>query len=151
MIIRSLKKSEIPSAVEIVRRNHSWTDALWAKKELLSIFIPAKHKLNYSDALCAVLDRRLVGFLVYSWSWVDNNVAELYWLNVIPEYHYQGIGRLLVSKLIARLRGIPESNKYKPTLLISSRKWNVMNRYKDLGFKKIIAISKDNVLVGVKL
>ncbi len=149
--IRYLKNNEIKKAVDIVKENYSKEDAKWARKELLGIFIKDKNKLNYSNALCAILDKKIVGFLMYSWSWVDNSIAELYWLNVLQEYQHKSIGRNLVKELIIRLKRIPKTNKYKPLLLISSRKNEVINRYKELGFEKICDISKSHSLVGVKL
>lgn len=150
--IRFLKNSEIKDAVNIVVKNYDKKEGYWANKELEIILNSEKHKFDYSNVLCAVIGNKIVGFVSYSWSWISDDIAELLWLNILPDYQCQGIGKMLVKKCIENLRKIKKTNKhYRPKLLLSTRMKKFEKRYKDLGFKTIYNIDKKWVLAGVKL
>ncbi len=151
--LRYLKKDEIEEAIKIVEINYSKEDALWAKKELIGIFQPDKDKIRYSDAIGAIgkLSGKILGFAVFNSSWISDVVAELFWVNVLPNYQHVGIGSLLIKEVIKRLKQINKSDRYKPTVLILCCKNSLIRFYNKFGFKTISRVSRYEVLMQVNL
>lgn len=149
MRVRYLKKDEIDQCVNIVYKNYNRTDSVWARKEIDEMF---KDKFNYPSVIAAVEKGKILGFAVYAFSWMSDNVAELFWLNVDPEHQGKGIATKLIKDMIKRLKRIPEG-RFKPTLLLFSCKDKLIPFYEKLGFKVIAKVSKKlgKTLIGGNL
>lgn len=149
MKIRYLKEDEIDQCVEIVCKNYNRSDGHWARKEINEMF---KDKFNYPNVIAAIEKGKILGFALYAFSWMSDNVVELFWLNVDPEYQNKGIGKKLINEMVKRLKRIPEG-KYKPTILLFSCTFKLHTFYEKLGFKVISIISNKyhTVLMGASL
>lgn len=151
--IRYLKKDEIDEAVGIVEKNYSKEDALWIRRELIGIFQPEEEKIRHSDAIGAVetLSGKILGFVVFNSSWISDVVAELFWVNVLPEYQNKGVGSILILETINRLKRVSKKDRYKPSILILCCKNSLAKFYKKFGFKTVSKVSKDEILMQVNL
>ena len=101
MKVRLLKKSDINAAGAIVGSNYS---KAWQKKSMLemkSMFSNAAIRPVYYVAE----DRgKIVGFIGFTQSWMDYNVYEIFWVNVLPDRQREGIGKKLVAKAIKEIK-----------------------------------------------
>lgn len=100
--------------------------------------------LRFQQGFVAVYDSRIIGFLSF---FVNESVARIGWMGVLPEFHRQGIGRKLIERLISELKqaGVCElrvntlgdSVEYEP--YAETRAF-----YRRIGFKDFQRIKQDN-------
>ena len=125
--IRKLEKNDWGAVLEIVKKLHSWFDSV-----ALTFEIP--NDLKFHQGMVAEVNGKIVGFLTYS-----SFEGEVYvsWIGVDPDYHRQGIGRILMSELEKTLKeqGI---DKLKVETLSANIKYEPYEKtrafYKKLGF-----------------
>ncbi len=107
MQIRDLQPDDIPNCVELfklVASGEDWNDMIddFAEQELWPMFREGQYvKPHYF--VCEV-DGKLVGIAGYSKSGFDNEIYDLFWAIVHPEYQNQGIGGKLTETRINRIR-----------------------------------------------
>ena len=93
MRIRLLKSSDIPQASAIVGLNYSRKYQRLCALELGGMFSNAPVRPVY---FVAEENERIVGLIGMTLSWMDYNVYQIFWVNVMPSKQGQGIGRRLV-------------------------------------------------------
>ena len=98
--IRKLRKQDIDAASAIVTRNYSPAYGRLARAEVAAMFdLSAVSRPTY---YAAIEGNRLLGFAGYVVSWMDYEVANIFWVNVDPDHQKRGIGKLLINTLIAK-------------------------------------------------
>ena len=114
MKIRNLKKEDIPKLSEIVSSNYSKKYGKTSKIELTASFanktIPPKYLVTEESG-------KLLGFAGYMDAWMDYHLAEIFWVNVHPDFQKKGIGTKLVSDIIKKIK----KSKKKMILLTTEK------------------------------
>jgi ribosomal protein S18 acetylase RimI-like enzyme len=132
MQIRLLKKSEIKSAAALVGKNYSKKYELSCTRELEDMFGKSAVKPVY---FVAAEKDKIIGFAGFMQSWMDYNIYQIFWVNVLPEKQRLGIGKKLVARVIREIR------KKKDACLIlltaNAEKKNDLYYQKNFGFKTI--------------
>lgn len=77
----------------------------------------------------ASVEEKIVGFAGWNYSWVNYDVYELCWCNVLPEYQGKGIGRKLVEVRLSTIRNIGGQ-----VVLLTTHRPEIYERY---GFKSL--------------
>jgi ribosomal protein S18 acetylase RimI-like enzyme len=101
MKLRLITKKDIPQAASIVGKNYSKKWEKTSTMELHSMFSNAAIKPVY---WVAEDKEKIIGFAGCIQSWMDYNIYQIFWVNVLPEYQRQGIGKKLVGKLIREIK-----------------------------------------------
>jgi ribosomal protein S18 acetylase RimI-like enzyme len=101
MKIRLLKKGEIKEAAAIVGRNYSKTYEQSSALELKDMFGAGAIKPVY---FVAEDKGKIIGLAGFVQSWMDYNIYEIFWVNVLPERQNQGVGKTLVARIIAEIK-----------------------------------------------
>lgn len=137
IIIRPLERSDYVQVMAIVRTLPQW----FSETGIKHIEIDLKHQRG----LVAIKDDKIHGFLTF---YVYEGQAQLAWMGVLPEFHRQGIGRLLLTELIETLKTdgiillkvntLGDSVEYGP--YESTRAF-----YRSLGFKECQRIQQDSL------
>ena len=141
MRIRLLNKEDVKVAAAIVGRNYSKKYQILATEEIKEMFSNRPIRPVYFG----LEDKgKILGFAGYIQSWIDYDVYEIFWVNVLPEHQKQGIGRQLVSKVIGEIKkkkkdgliilsaSIPNSNyyaeyfKFKTVFLFGKKRQHLM-------------------------
>jgi len=146
MKIRLLKKNEINKVVKIVKENYS---EKWAKIYKPEIFAMFNNKESRPKYFVVEENKKLIGFAGYCQSWMDYQIYEITWINIIPEFQHKGIGTLLILKLIQKIK--KEKTCSKPCLILLTCENKLINFYTKFGFKLILGINKKESLMGLKL
>ncbi|MFA5211349.1 MAG: GNAT family N-acetyltransferase [Patescibacteria group bacterium] len=115
MKIRTLKKTDIKKASRIIGQNYS---KLYEKKSLLELEAMFKNHAVIPNYLVVEEKEEIVGLAGYVQSWMDYNIYEIFWVNVLPQYQRMGIGTMLVKKI---LNIIKKSNS-EATILLTTDK-----------------------------
>ncbi|MEK9158091.1 MAG: GNAT family N-acetyltransferase [Patescibacteria group bacterium] len=139
--VSPLKKREIGKASNIVGKNYSRQYQRLATPELKEMFGKSNNKPTY---FVAKDKEKILGFAGYIQSWMDYDAYEIFWVNVLPEHQKQGIGKMLVTKIIADIKkrkkdgliilsaSIPNSKyyadyfKFKTVALFGKKKQHLM-------------------------
>lgn len=84
---------------------------------------------------------------MYIQSWMDYNIYQIFWVNVVPERQRQGIGKMLVAKIIAEIK----KKKNAHLILLTATNPNALY-YKDkFGFKLLEPFGKEYNLISLLL
>jgi GNAT superfamily N-acetyltransferase len=148
MKFRLLEKNEVNSVLKIVGKNYSEKWALASKPEIFAMF---NHKTLNPRYFVVEDNNIIIGFGGYCTSWMDYNLREIFWINVLPEFQKKGVGRFLVNGIIEQIRRDKTSLDYKAKLVILTCKDYLVPFYKSFGFRKILSFSKNRFLMGMKL
>jgi ribosomal protein S18 acetylase RimI-like enzyme len=101
MKIRLMKKEDVITCAAIVGANYSKKYQKSSTFELLDMFNKISIKPTY---FVAEEKEELVGFAGFIQSWMDYNIYQIFWVNVLPEWQGKGIGKALVAKIITEIR-----------------------------------------------
>jgi N-acetylglutamate synthase-like GNAT family acetyltransferase len=133
MKIRLLQKKDIDQAAAIVGKNYSKKYGKSAMQEIAEMFSKAPIRPVY---WVAEEKDKILGFAGYMQSWMDYNIYQIFWVNVLPDMQKQGIGKKLVSKTISEIR------KKKNANLILLTANSPIYYKKHFGFKSVQKFSK---------
>ncbi|MFH1325400.1 MAG: GNAT family N-acetyltransferase [archaeon] len=128
MKFRKAKKKDISEMFEILKSNNPKYSKKLALRELKEMFSNSLIKPKY---IVAEDNGKIVAFNGYSYSWTDNLITNLFWLNVHPNYMRKGIGSKLVIYLISHIK----KEKLGVKMIILSTK--IPSFFKRFGFKII--------------
>jgi len=141
MKIRKATKKDVSQMLNIIVANSPKYPVAVARKEILEMFSKALHKPTY---LVVEDKKKIVGLGGFVRSWVDNNVVNIFWVSVKPEYQGMGIGTQLVKSLIKDIKKLGKPVAKMITISTDKPKF-----YTKLGFKKISPkYDDDYVLMG---
>lgn len=101
MKIRLLTKRDIKLAARIIGTNYSKHDEKLAFSELSDMFKDASIKPSY---YVAEDNAQVVGVAGFVQSLIDYSIYQIFWVNVAPEKQRQGIGKMLISKIISKVK-----------------------------------------------
>lgn len=135
--IELLKKTEIVEAAAIVGKNYSNEYQDIAFLELKQMFSEGRNLPKYFVAKDSGI---IIGLAGYIQSWMDFDIYEIFWVNVIPKMQRKGVGKQLVSKLISEIK-----NKKDARLIVLSANQEVGNPVyyeRNFGFKTIQTFGK---------
>jgi len=100
--------------------------------------------LRFQQGFAAIHDSRILGFLSY---FVNESIAHIGWIGVLPVYQRKGIGRKLVDNLISEL-GHFNVRKLRVNTLGDSVDYEPYERtrafYRGIGFRDFQRIAQDN-------
>ena len=100
--------------------------------------------LRFQKGFVAVLDSQIVGFLSFL---TIEGEGQIGWMGVLPEFHRQGIGRLLVNRLISEFKEVGVRTLRVNTLgdSVEYEHYEMPRAfYRGLGFKDFQRIKQDN-------
>ncbi|MEK6917322.1 MAG: GNAT family N-acetyltransferase [Nanoarchaeota archaeon] len=137
MIIRKIKRTEIDEVSKIVGKNYKKIYEKLCKKELGSMFID---KVLPPEYLIAEEKGKIVGFAGYSQSWIDYKIYEIFWVNVNPAFQNNGIGTIIVKKVIDKIKSKKGKTKSCSMILLTTKNPNFYK--KRFKFKTIAKVSK---------
>lgn len=147
MIIRLLQQEDIAPAARIIGVNYSKKYELSSTLELKAMFgngpiLPTYYVAKENEVI--------IGVAGYIQSWMDYNIYQIFWVNVIPERQKQGIGKRLVAKLITQIKKQKSAN-----LILLTADGTVKNHLfykKHFGFKTLKFFDKKTYhLMGLSL
>jgi predicted N-acetyltransferase YhbS len=121
IVIRLLQKDEIPQVVSIAQANNQPQEICLA--DLQDMFSNSNERPTY---LVAVHEEKIIGFLGYRSSFMTFGVKTIFWVMVDPNFHRQGVGKLLMAKVLANIKN--EGNRF--SMLMT----NIPEYYKKFGF-----------------
>ncbi|MES2213457.1 MAG: GNAT family N-acetyltransferase [Patescibacteria group bacterium] len=101
MKIRLLQKKDITQAATIVGKNYNKKYQRSATLELKDMFGKSQVTPIY---FVAEEKGKILGFAGFSQSWMDYSIWTIFWVNVLPNLQKQGIGKLLVDRVIKEIR-----------------------------------------------
>ncbi len=133
--IRLLKKTDIKEAAKIVGKNYNKKWQITSSLEIKSMFSNSAIKPVY---YVAEEKGKIIGFAGFIQSWMDYNIYQIFWVNVLPERQGQGIGRKIVSKIISEIKKKKTANLIQLTASIK----NAPYYKKQFGFKTIERFGK---------
>jgi ribosomal protein S18 acetylase RimI-like enzyme len=90
---------------------------------------------------------KVLGLAGYVQSWMDWDVYEIFWVNVLPGRQRQGIGKELTEKIISEIR----KKKDASLILLSATPINAKYYKDNFNFKVIGPSSKGYSLMGLSL
>jgi N-acetylglutamate synthase-like GNAT family acetyltransferase len=137
MKIRLLKEKDIKNAARIVGINYSKKYERSATLELKAMFgsSPSKPKYYVAEA-----NDKIVGFAGFIQSWMDYNIYQIFWVNVLPKEQGKNIGKDLVAKIISEIKKKKDAN----LILLTADAGVKNNDYyrKNFGFKTLELFDK---------
>ena len=144
MIVRRLKKKEINELSRIVGLNYSKKTGKTVRKEIGMSF---KKHLFRPEYVVAEDKGKILGFAGYNQSWINYHIYNIFWVNVHPRYQKQGVGKLLVKKIIEVIKTKKGENKANMVLLTAKSP----DYYKKFGFKILKEFRRKDYLMGLNL
>lgn len=137
--LRELRKEDIAAVVGIVRKNYSEKFAVAATSEMNDMFGTATMNPLY---FVAEEEGEVVGVAGFKESTLEYGVYNIFWVNVTPERKGNGIGRLLVAKVIDTIQ---EKN---PTMILLTT--DIPEFYEQqFGFRTLSSTQPGYVLMGL--
>jgi GNAT superfamily N-acetyltransferase len=98
---RELEASDIDDLMDIVKRTGVFTDEeVIVARDVLEEAVLGPDQTNYRS-LVALLDERVVGYILWGRTPMTRQAYDLYWMAVDPDMHGRGIGRSLVESMEA--------------------------------------------------
>ncbi|MCH7850365.1 MAG: GNAT family N-acetyltransferase [Nanoarchaeota archaeon] len=144
MKIRKATKKDSLQILNIMKLNSPKYSKTLARKEINEMFSKSLIKPTY---LVAEEKGKLAGCGGFIPSWVDNNVYDIFWLSVHPNFKNKGVGKNIVRHLIKEVRKIKDPIA---KLIIISTKIPLF--FRNLGFKKISKkYDRNYILMGIVL
>ncbi len=120
MKLRLLQKKDIEACAAIVGQNYSKNWEITSTAELKSMFSNAAIRPIY---WVAEDKKRIIGFAGYTQSWMDYNIYQIFWVNVLPWFQKKGIGKKLVSKIISEIKKNKKAYLVQLTATASNSKY----------------------------
>lgn len=147
MKIRLLKKEEVKTAAKIVGVNYSKEYEKSSTLEIKDMFGKSAVKPVY---YAAEEKGKIVGFAGFIQSWMDYNIYQIFWVNVLPSEQGRGVGKMIVAKIITEIKKKKNANLI---LLTADEKVKNDKYYKKhFGFKKLARFSDQTYqLMGLSL
>jgi len=144
MKFRKARKEDVPRMFEIININSPKYPRNIVFQEINEMFSKSLIKPTY---ILAEKKGKILAFGGYIYSWVDNNVFNVFWINVDSKYHGNGFGSELIKELITRIK---KAKNPKAKLITLSCK--IPSFYEKFGFEKIgEKYDRDYVLMGKKI
>lgn len=100
--MRLLRTNEVRVTASMVGKNYSREYELLARRELGDMF--SSRGGPRPIYFVAEEQGRIVGFAGYIQSWMDYNIYQIFWVNVLPDHQRHGIGKMLVARLIQEIQ-----------------------------------------------
>lgn len=144
VVIRNMKKQDIPAAASIIAVNYSSKYAERAKRELEEEFSKVALKPRY---VVAEQSGKVVGLAGWAQSFMDYNFYELFWLDVLPEAQRHGIGAKLVRRQISEARKKKGDDRAQ-VILMTTRKPSFFRKF---GFKTMLRLGKGKHLMALRV
>lgn len=140
-MVRPLRPEDIDAAVAIIEQNYPGQhNGARARREMAEAFKDSANKPHF--LVCEDGQGVVLGFGGYIESWMDYHMYELFWINVRPDKHGQGIGTLITTALAQEI--LKQDPETKAFIGSSSHP----DFYKKLGPVKLLDINgKDFVVV----
>jgi N-acetylglutamate synthase-like GNAT family acetyltransferase len=135
-----MKQSDIKTAASIVGQNYSSSYQRLARKEMKAMFIKGVYVPVY---MVAEEGGKVIACAGYIQSWMDYNIYHIFWVNVAPAYQRQGIGQLLVKRVLDYIK-----KKDAALVLLTTKTPKFYNR---LGFKKLFKFRWTDHLMVLRL
>jgi len=144
MRFRKAKKEDISKMFEILKINSPKYPKKLAFQELNEMFSKSLLKPTY----IVIEDKKeILAFGGFIYSWIDNMVFNIFWVNTNPKYKSQGVGSKLMNDLIDRIK---KTKNIKAKMILISTK--IPNFYKKFGFKKVTSkYDGDYILMSLNL
>lgn len=133
MRIRTLKPKDIAAASKIVGQNYCRAYELSSAKEMEAMFKNYAVKPKY---IVAEEKGKIIGLAGYIQSWMDYDIYNIFWVNVLPSHQSRGIGSALIKKVIALIK----SKKPKTILITTSKPGFYAKKFK---FKTLAKFKSD--------
>ena len=146
MNIRLLRKSEINNASWLVRLNYSKRYESIAHDEIAAMFERESYKPSY---MVAEDQGHIIGFAGYGQSWMDFRVYHIFWVNVHPEHQGRGVGSLLVSAVIRKIKARHGRDKKASVVLITTTAPAFYGA--KFGFRPLLKLDKSDFLMALSL
>jgi N-acetylglutamate synthase-like GNAT family acetyltransferase len=128
MKLRPIKQNEIKSAVKILVENYSRKFEKAGTDEIREMFRNGTMKPEY---IVAEDKGEIIGVAGYIQSWMDYNIYNIFWVNVLPLHQGKGIGTALIKKTIELI----SKKKSATTILLTTDKPGFYS--KRFGFKTV--------------
>jgi L-amino acid N-acyltransferase YncA len=123
MKLRLLKPNDIVKASKIVGQNYSKKHETLARGEMEAMFKNHGIKPKY---IVAEEKEEILGFAGYKQSWMDYDIYNIFWVNVVKSHQNKGIGTALIQKTI----DIIKKKKAKMILLTTDNPKFYSKRFK---------------------
>ncbi len=141
MRIRRLKKREITQALTLIVNNYSSEYRRSARSELAAMFQRIPHRPYF---LVAEEKKGIIGLAGFVESWMDDDICEIWWVNVEKSFQRQGLGKQLMKQILTKAK----QKQYTLAILSTT----LPRFYRTFGFKTYYAIPQTGYTVmGVGL
>lgn len=139
-----LENLDIKSAAAIVGKNYSKKDEKAAIRELKEMFSESPIRPKYF-----VMEEKgkILGFAGYIQAWMNYDIYELFWVNVLPEMQREGIGQKLVGKIIFEIKKKKNARLILLTANVPNKKYYKVK----FGFKPIQPFGKKYALMALSI
>lgn len=144
MILRKIKRQDIPHASKIVELNYSKKWKRHVTNEIRETFGNCVLKPEY---VVAEDKGKIIGFAGYSQSWINYHIYNIFWVNVDIKYQRRGVGKLLIKNILKRLKSKTGENKANMILLTAKSP----EYYKKFGFKILNEFKEKDYLMALNL
>ncbi len=145
MRIRLLKREDIPKARGIVWMNYNTDYSQRAGRELLDMFGEGAIRPTY---LVAEENHKVLGFAGFIQAWMDYDIYEIFWVNVVPDQQGRGIGKALVKRVI---REIKKNANARMIILTAHEASRLPRYYWRFGFSALCEFGNGYHLMHLKL
>ena len=143
MIIRNMKKGDIPSAMNIVELNYDKEEAI----EIGNMFKDLPIKPSYLVAINEKT-KEFLGYGGFIQSMMSYAIYELFSINVHPRNQRKGIGIEIVNNLIKEIKAIRGKNKEAHRIALTCED-KLVRFYEKFGFRVLDRFNSgsDNLMV----
>ena len=144
MKFRKARRDDTPKMFEIIKINSPMYPRKIVLQELNEMFSDSLIKPIY---ILAEERGEILAFGGFIYSWVDNNVFNIFWVNVDSKHQGRGIGSKLMKEIIRRIK-----KAKNPEAKLITLSCKLPNFYEKLGFKKMgEKYDRNYVLMSLKI
>jgi ribosomal protein S18 acetylase RimI-like enzyme len=137
--LRLLRKSEIPQAGAIARKNYSGVWERAAIREIADMFSDSTMRPYF---YAAEEGGEVIGFAGFAQSWMNYNIYDIFWVNVAPEHKGKGVGKALVGKIIK----IISETRGSKLIQLTATPENAVFYEKHFGFKSAMRLRRSHLM-----